>query len=94
MERLDVLLDEQSKELLEVSWLLENYIEILENRPQSDQELIDLYNQLYDDNDDLIEVIIYYYENEVYETHPNFEAWVETNYPALYERVANYERVE
>lgn len=48
-------------------------------------------DQMYSDMDDLVEIIIYYYENNVDQTHPDIESWVETNYPALYDRVMSYE---
>lgn len=44
--------------------------------------------QMYDDFEELIEIIIYYYENT--DQTVELETYVETNYPELYERIMGY----
>lgn len=51
---------------------------------------VDPMQQFYDDFDDTIEYIVYFYENDLDETH-NLDTWFETNYPALYDRIMEYQ---
>ena len=44
--------------------------------------------QMYDDFEELIEIIIYYYEHT--DQVVALETYVETNYPALYDRIMRY----
>lgn len=47
--------------------------------------------EFYDDMEDSIEIVVYFYENDLDELH-NLESWIELNYPSLYDRIMEYEK--
>ena len=92
----DILWLQEYYELMEETWALEAEIRVLEEKLSLNaienryDFLVMKYDQMYDDFDDVIEYLIYFYENQDTISQNNFEDYLLYINPELFYRILEY----